>query len=139
MKMKKTNCILLIDDNPADNVFDKIIITEADVCNHIRVAEDGVEALAYIKKAAEEGQSESFPKPDLIYLDINMPRMNGFQFLDEYRKLDGKLKSKAVIIVLTTSVNPDDQKRVMTYKEVSEFEIKPITIEMVHKNIEKYF
>lgn len=137
--MKKINCILLIDDNKADNVYHSIVIKEANVCNHIKVAINGIEALTYINKAGEPDQSESFPKPDLIYLDINMPGMNGFEFLEEYRKLEEKLKSKVVIVMLTTSLNPDDHKKTMEYAEMSGFENKPLTIEMVRKDIEKYY
>lgn len=137
--MKKINCILLVDDNPADNEFHKIIIKEADVCNYVKVATNGRKALDYIIKSGEPGQSEEFPKPDLIYLDINMPGMNGFEFLDEYHKLDEKLKSKILIIMLTTSLNPDDQKRTTDIKEVSNFQNKPLTVEMLQEVAAKYF
>lgn len=137
--MKKINCILLVDDNTADNVYHKIIITEADVCNYIQMVTSGREALDYLIKAAEPNQSESFPKPNIIYLDINMPRMNGFEFLEHYQKLDVKFKSEIKIIVLSTSMNPDDQKKSIAIKEVSEFQNKPLTVEMVHATIEKYF
>lgn len=137
--MKKINCILLVDDNPADNEFHKIIIKEADVCNYVKVATNGRKALDYIIKSGEPGQSEEFPKPDLIYLDINMPGMNGFEFLEEYHKLDEKLKSKILIIMLTTSLNPDDQKRTTDIKEVSNFQNKPLTVEMLQEVVAKYF
>jgi CheY-like chemotaxis protein len=137
--MKKINCVLLIDDNSADNEFHKIIIRKTNVFNHIRVATNGEEALSYLIKAGEQGQSESFPKPDLIYLDINMPRMNGFEFLAAYKKLDEQLKSKEIIIMLTTSLNPDDQKRALNYEEVKEFQIKPLTDKTVQETIERYF
>jgi CheY-like chemotaxis protein len=137
--MKKINCILLIDDNPADNEFHKIRITKADVCNHIHVALSGPEALEYIKKAGESPQSEDYPKPDLIFLDINMPGMNGFEFLEEYKKLEPKLKSKVVIVMLTNSLNPDDQKRAMATKEVSEFQNKPLSVQTLKETVEKYF
>jgi len=148
--MEKINCILLIDDNQADNVYHKIIIEEADICNHIKLAKSGIEGLNYIIKSGEQVQSapdslksemeanEPFPKPDLIYLDINMPGMNGFEFLEEYKKLDAKLKSKAVIIMLTTSLNPDDKQKALSYKEVKEFQNKPLTVESLHKAAEKY-
>ena len=106
--MKKVNCILLIDDNEADNVFHKIRITKADVTNHIEVATSGNAALDYIKKAGEPGQAETNPKPDIIFLDINMPGMNGFEFLEEYKKLDERLKSKVIIVMLTNSLGSTD-------------------------------
>ena len=137
--MKKINCILLIDDDENDNHFHKINIMEAGVCNHIQIAMNGVEALEYIKKSGDPNQSESFPKPDIMFLDINMPRMNGFEFLDEYHKLDEKLKSKAMILMLTTSLNPDDRKKSMSYKEVTGFENKPLSVEGVIEIVEKYF
>ncbi|MES2394902.1 MAG: response regulator [Bacteroidota bacterium] len=137
--MKKINCILLIDDNPADNEYHKIIIHEANVCNHIQVAIDGPKALDYIIKSGEVNQFEAFPKPDLIYLDINMPGMNGFEFLEEYHKLEERLKAKVVIIMLTTSLNPDDKIRATNYKELKEFSNKPLTVEILHETLEKYF
>lgn len=136
--MKRLNCILLVDDNPADNEFHKIIIRKAGVCNQIKMVPDGEAALSYIKKSGEPNQSEEFPKPDLILLDINMPRMNGFEFIMEYQKLDANLRSGVSMAMLTTSLNPEDKKRATNY-EIGTFIVKPLTVEMVHKIIEKIF
>ncbi len=130
---------MLVDDNPADNEYHKIIIDQADVCNQVKVAYDGVEAISYLKNSGETGKAEEFPKPDIIYLDINMPRMNGFEFLIEYEKLDGHLKSKVMIIMLTTSLNPDDRAKALTYKEVVDFENKPLSVQLIKETVEKYF
>jgi CheY-like chemotaxis protein len=136
--MKKINCILLVDDNPADNEFHKIIIDDSNVCKTVQVATTGRNALDYIIKSGSSA-SEEFPKPDLIFLDINMPGMNGFEFLEEYHKLDEKLKSKIVIIMLSTSLNPDDSERARQIKEVTEFMNKPLMSDSLQKAIEKYF
>jgi len=137
--MKKINCILLIDDNPADNEFHTIKIKKAQVCNHIKVAIDGPKALNYLIKSGEEEQSETYPKPDLIFLDINMPGMNGFEFLEEYKKLDDKLKSKVVIIMLSTSLNPDDEKKAAENTDVKEFQNKPLDVKVLQEILDKYF
>lgn len=137
--MKKVNCILLIDDDPDDNFFHTIIIEETGVCNQVQVATDGESALDYLIKSGEPNQSESFPKPDIIYLDINMPRMNGFEFLEEYEKLDEKLKSKIVVVMLTTSLNPNDRIKAEAYPVIKEFQNKPLTEETLQEMIEKYF
>lgn len=144
--MEKINCILLIDDNPADNEFHKINIRKANVSNHVRVALDGEKALEYLKKSGEEaeagipeGTEPNYPKPDIIFLDINMPGMNGFEFLDEYKKLKDDLKTKVVIIMLTTSLNPDDQKRAVDNPDVAEFQNKPLTVDVLMETARKYF
>lgn len=137
--MKKINCILLIDDNPADNEFHSIKIRKSGICNHIQIANSGQKALEYLIKSGAANQSELLPKPDLIYLDINMPGMNGFEFLEAYKKLDVQLKSKILIIMLTTSLNPGDRERALANAEVNEFQNKPLTVEMLQETIEKYF
>ena len=136
--MKKINCILLVDDNPADNEFHKIIISDSQVCNSVKIATSGAKALDYLVKSGDGGQ-EDFPKPDLIFLDINMPGMNGFEFLEEYHSLDEKLKSKIVIIMLSTSLNPDDAEKARQIKEVTEFMNKPLMVDTLKETIEKYF
>ena len=68
-----------------------------------------------------------------------MPRMNGFEFLEEYKKLDESLKSKVLIVMLTTSLNPEDRKRAMAFGEVNEFQTKPLSIEVLKEIIEKHF
>lgn len=137
--MKKINCILLIDDNPFDNEFHKIVIGKADVCNQIRIAEDGIKGLEYIMDSAKPGNEIDKPKPDLIFLDINMPRMNGFEFLEAYKKIDENIKAAMVVCMLTTSFDPDNLKRAMTYNEITAFQNKPLDIKTLQEFIEKYF
>ena len=137
--MKKINCILLVDDSPADNEFHSIIIRKADVCNHIRIAEDGVKAIEYIKNSFKPGNEDEYPKANLIFLDINMPRMNGFEFLEAYHKLNEKYKTSIVIAMLTTSLNPEDRTRAMMSGEISDFENKPLTKTMLLNVIQKFF
>lgn len=134
---KKLNCILLVDDDLAGNAFHIITLKNAGICNHIRTATSGRKALDYIIKSDEH--CEVFPPPDLIFLDINMPAMNGFEFLEEYKKMVHRKKQHPVIIMLTTSSNPEDKERAMESKEVFEFQNKPLTVPAIHEILEKYF
>lgn len=136
---KKINCILLVDDSPADNEFHTIIINKAEVCNHVRVAEDGVKAIEYIMNSAKPVNEAEYPKADIVFLDINMPRMNGFEFLEAYHALDTQYKSGIVIVMLTTSLNPDDRDRALNSGEVTEFQNKPLTKAMLDKIIQTFF
>lgn len=129
---KKLNCILLIDDNDADNHYHQIIIEQMNITESVQIAEDGLEALAFLKK-------ENQVAPELIFLDINMPKMNGWEFLDEYKNLDAQQKAEIVIVMLTTSANPDDIKRAETIAEVNGFKVKPLTEEMLNEILEKHF
>lgn len=129
---------MLIDDNPNENYLHTYIIKEADVCNYLKTVYDGEDALLYIEEAIKGNETEN-PRPDLILLDINMPRMNGFDFLDEFRKWDDKIKSGMVIVILSTSDNLSDVDRAMKIKEVKEFINKPLDSNVLNRIIEKYF
>lgn len=127
----KLNCILLIDDNHADNCYHRIIINEMNIAQRVEVALDGSEALSFLKL-------ESAAPPELIFLDINMPKVNGWEFLKAYRELPAKQKA-GIIIMLSTSDNPKDIEKAMQTEEVSGFNVKPLTGEMLTEILEKYF
>lgn len=129
---RKLNCILLVDDDPDDNSYHKIILTEMDIVKNIDVAVNGIEALNYLRKG------DRLP-PEIIFLDINMPRMNGWEFLEQYKDLSPELKSRTLIMMLTTSANPDDIKKAKGIKEVTGFETKPLTVEMMNDLLNEHF
>jgi CheY-like chemotaxis protein len=135
--MKKLNCILLVDDDEPTNYLNQLTLEEIDCANTIRTAENGIAALEYLKKTVSG--DENYPHPDLILLDINMPAMNGWEFLDQYSKLDAHQKADVIIVMLTTSLNPDDRIKAEKNPDVTGFEIKPLISERVKGIIEKYF
>jgi CheY-like chemotaxis protein len=137
--MKKVNCILLVDDNPSDNYFHKYIIERAGVCDHIESVFNGHDGLAYLTKAGDPNFAGSFPKPDIILLDINMPRMNGFEFIEAYDKLEERLKSRVIVVMLTISIKQEDRDKALQKEHVKEFINKPLSMESIRELVEKYF
>ncbi|MEO6329433.1 MAG: response regulator [Ginsengibacter sp.] len=129
---RKLKSILLIDDDEPTNFFSSLLIEDADCTEHIQIADSGQRALGLLK-------SDVLPIPDLIFLDINMPAMDGWEFLEKYRQLPIDHQSKIVIIMLTTSLNPDDREKASKIKEISGFETKPLTSELIDKVLLKYF
>jgi CheY-like chemotaxis protein len=123
---------MLIDDDDDDNFFHQIVINEMNVTEHIEIALNGEEALLFLKK-------ENRIHPDIIFLDINMPKMNGWEFMDSYKELRPDQKAKVVVMMLTTSENPEDKKRAALYSEITGFNSKPLTKEMLVAILEKHF
>jgi CheY-like chemotaxis protein len=135
----KLNCILVIDDDEPTNFFTRMILEESGCVNHIRIVQSGREALEYLAKNETGNPDPDFPSPDLIFLDINMPAMDGWEFLEEYKKLNKDHKAKTITVMLTTSLFPEDKTRAKEIPEISGFENKPITIEKIEKILENHF
>lgn len=129
---KKLGCILLVDDDPDDNEYHEIILNKLQISEKIDIAVNGVEAIRYLK-------SEGRTPPELIFLDINMPKMNGWEFLTEYKDLDIKQKAKVVIMILSTSTNPEYIRKANEIKEVTGYESKPLDKEMIEKIMVEHF
>ncbi len=115
----KFNCILLVDDNPADNYFHDIVLTEAQFTKHVIVRESALDALQYLEHLEE-------PRPDLIFLDINMPRIDGWEFLNQYRQLFPDASDRAPIYMLTTAISVVEEKRAAETGMVAGFLKKPL-------------
>jgi two-component system, chemotaxis family, response regulator Rcp1 len=98
--------ILLVEDNPGDARLTLEALKEGRVLNHLTVINDGAEALAYLRR---QGQDSNSSQPDLILLDLNLPKKDGREVLAEI-KSDENLKNIPVI-VLTTSAAPEDVKK----------------------------
>ncbi|HLG40890.1 MAG TPA: response regulator, partial [Chitinophagaceae bacterium] len=99
---QKLKCILVIDDDEPTNFFTRMILEEGNYAEQILTMQSGQEALDYLAKS-ESGENDEnlFPSPDLVFLDINMPAMNGWEFLEEYKKMN--VKHRIIMVMLTTS------------------------------------
>lgn len=95
--------ILLVDDSTGDVRLAQEALKDAKVVNKIHVASDGVEALAFLRR---EGQYTDAPRPDLILLDLNMPRMDGREVLVEIKK-DPSLRRIPVVVLTTSDAEQD--------------------------------
>ena len=137
---QKLNCILFIDDDEPTNFLNEMIIENACCTEHIEIATSGEQALRYLgNHKGNTDQNNTYPRPDLIFLDVNMPAMNGWEFLKEYDDLEDAQKGNIVIIMLTTSLNPDDKLKAEGTPHIAGFENKPLTEEKLAGLLRKYF
>lgn len=95
--------ILLVEDNPADILLTQEAFEEAHFAHHLHLAKDGVEALSFLRR---EGPHAGAPTPDVILLDLNMPRMGGLEVLD-ILKADEVLRNIPVVVLTTSRAEGD--------------------------------
>lgn len=124
--MEKTH-ILLIDDNDIDTFVNKHIVIKSKITNKITTKNSAIKALEFLESIAEN--EEEFP--DLIFLDIGMPVMNGFGFLEELIKYPLVIENKCSVVMLTSSNDQNDIDRAMEYSVVKKFLVKPLNLEMI--------
>jgi CheY-like chemotaxis protein len=138
---KKLNCVLLIDDDSATNFINNMLIKKSGITDRIEVALNGEEALAFLTKSGkyESIDTEKFPQPQLILLDINMPVMDGWEFIEAYEALDNDKKGNIVIVMLTSSFNSDDRIRAQTYETISNFKNKILTLDIIQDIMNEHF
>ncbi len=117
---------MLIDDSEIDNMVNAHILSKNNIAKNIIVHSSANDALNYLSKIAAD---ENMAVPDVILLDINMPIMNGFGFLVEFEKFDESLINNIKVIMLTSSVDPNDIRRSKEYKTVQAFISKPLSLE----------
>ncbi len=114
---------MLVDDNETDNFISKRIIEITDFAHEVIVRNSGKSALEYIG-----ANRNDFDKlPDLIFLDINMPIVDGFVFLYEFEKFAEIVKNKCRIIILSSSDNKRDIDKIVNNDHVIKFVTKPLT------------
>jgi len=117
----KLNTVMLVDDNDADLLYTRIVLEHAGVCERVLSFGSGPEALEHLRRAGGAGI-------DAILLDINMPEMDGFEFLQAYETLPESARAGAVVVMLSASPNPRDRERALRFASVRKFVVKPIDL-----------
>jgi CheY-like chemotaxis protein len=120
--------VVLIDDNQIDNMIHTALLQRKQFAQEIYTFVNSVEALAAIKKLTEKVDSGT-EFPDYIFLDMGMPVMDGFSFLNEYEKLDQELLKECKLIILTSSIAPEGKKESLKRESVAGYISKPLTEE----------
>ena len=132
--MNNSSCILLVDDDPASNFINKLLFDFFEYTGQLLFASNGEEAIDVLQNYHQENHR----LPNLILLDLNMPIVDGFEFLETFEKLELSNKKGAAIVVLTTSLNPKDVERAMKLG-ISDFISKPLKPEALQRILEKHF
>lgn len=127
--MAKFKKLFFIDDDHATNVYHKIIVNRADVCEEAIFFDSAEKAL---EKYIELKEDPNSTLPEYIFLDINMPIMDGWQFIEEFERLE--INNQQVIIMLTTSLSNSDKEKAEKFGFVQGFWNKPMNVETL-KNL----
>lgn len=123
--MKKINNLALVDDDEAYTYVTRAIIQKTNLVGVIKIFNNGKEAIDFL-----ELHSKNLSElPEVILLDLSMPIMDGWQFLEEFAALKPRIGKKITIYVVSSSISPADIKRAAGISEVSDYIIKPITQE----------
>jgi CheY-like chemotaxis protein len=129
--MTKVDSVLLIDDDHVNNHLNRKLIKNMNISYDIHVATNGSEAVKFVEDRGVEC-------PGLIFLDLNMPAIDGFEFLEIFQKMEFPNKDQIVIVILTTSTNIGDMQKIKKYGNY-EFVNKPLTEDKIKEIVAKYF
>lgn len=123
------NCIMLIDDSPADNLIAEILIRNAGLSKEIITCRSVRDALDYLAACGGKGPLNGSVWPGLILLDLYLPVHDGFEFLARLTQLS--LPFQPVVYIVTASLREEDRERAKAYSCVKGFLVKPLTEEAI--------
>lgn len=133
--MPKLSCVLLVDDDATTNYLNQLLLKRMDVADQLLVALNGQEALALLHQHGPPPQALS---PVLILLDVKMPVMDGFAFLEAFNQLPARYRQAVVVVMLSTSLHPRDVARAQLFG-IGSFLSKPLTADKVNEVLQAHF
>lgn len=125
----KIDLVMLVDDNDTDNFINKRIIELTNFASNIEIKNSGKSALEYL----EQNKNDDDKLPNLIFLDINMPIVDGFVFLYEFENFPKNVKEKCKVVILSSSDNKRDIDKIVNNNYVIKFITKPLTEEELER------
>lgn len=123
---KAISRVVVVDDDRADQIFYRRIIRRSKLVDEIIMFDYAEEALEFLSAG-------DCPPVNVILLDINMPRMNGFEFLEEATRRLGPDLGNTLVVMLTSSLDPRDLQRAQRFEAVKGYLSKPLTVDCVEK------
>ncbi|MDN5203244.1 response regulator [Fulvivirgaceae bacterium BMA10] len=133
--MRKANAVMVIDDDKVNNFIFKKVITSSQIAEDIIMHYGVTDALNDINEMLENHPHDL---PDLIFLDINMPILSGWDFLEAYKELVPKFSKKVNLFMFSSSVSSNDIERAKSYDEVEDYISKPLTLDILEDIQRKY-
>lgn len=133
--MPSLSKVLLVDDDDTVNFYNQYIFSQSGLTAAIEIKENGSEAITYIQNCIQLDQHV----PELILLDINMPVMNGFEFLDRFEIFNYHQSLNVKIVLLTTSDHPYDHQQAGKYSSISRYMTKSLTKEKLIGLVDELF
>lgn len=127
----KFNTVMLIDDNEMDNFINQKIIEANSFASEIYTNTNGLSALEFLNNLAVKKETLNEMLPDVIFVDLNMPLINGFQFIEKFYEMPEEFTSRCKIVILTSSLNEGDRETAKRLNPDIIFLNKPLTTEAI--------